>query len=274
MNCLERVYDIASLVQTEPVPGSTYHLIWVAAVLIFCAFVCVVVRYLGDMTFRRITLILWIVMLLFEVYKQTVGNLDVANGEVVYRYSWENFPFQLCSTPLYVLPFLALLKDGSVRDFFASYTMTYALIGGIAVYMFPNSVFGEYVIGNVQTMVHHGIQIATGVMTAVRYRKRLDWRFFLKGLAVFILMFCIAMSLNTFGRDYLISVGAITDGDTFNMFLISPYMEFHYPVFGDVLQMLSPWTMVGLYFVGLPVGAALVMAMFKKFFDEKTKSKK
>ena len=269
MDWLKRMYDLTAFTQTEPIPGDSYHITWVLAVLIFCVVACLIVRYSGDRTYRVMTFVLWVVMLVFEVYKQTVGNIDLADGELVFSYTWEKFPFQLCSTPLYVLPFLALLKDGKARDFFASYTMTYALIGGIAVYMFPESVFGGSVIGNVQTMVHHGIQIVTGVMTAARYRDRLNRSFFLKGFTVFIFMFTVAMTLNTAFRDYMISLGMMRADETFNMFLISPYMEFSAPAFENILLMFTPWVLVVLYFVGLPIGALIVMKGCKKLFGRR-----
>ena len=122
-------------------------------------------------------------------------------------------------------------------------------------------------IGNIHTMTHHSIQIATGSLTAVWYRKRLDKRFFVKGFAVFALMFTIAMILNTVVRDHLIAVGAITETTLFNMFFINPNLENSILVFTEIFDKISPWGLVALYFVGVPLVAAIVMVACKKLLN-------
>lgn len=264
MDLIEKLYNLTTIEQAEPAPGGSYHLAWIISAIAVTLILCAIVRRADDMVFRKIILFLWLVMVVFEAYKQTLFNAEMIDGKLVLNYDWSEFPFQLCSTPLYVLPWLALLKDGLIRDFAASFTMTYALIGGVAVYMFPGSVFTGYIVGNVQTMIHHGIQIATGVITAVKYRDRLNFKFFLKGFLTFVLLFTVAMLLNSVFRDYLISAGIMEVDETFNMFLVSPYMEFKSPAFEDVMLLFTPWQRVVLYFIGLPIGAAIVMLLLRR----------
>ena len=36
------------------------------------------------------------------------------NNTLIKDYTWSSFPFQLCSTPLYILPLIIFLKDNKV----------------------------------------------------------------------------------------------------------------------------------------------------------------
>jgi hypothetical protein len=115
--------------------------------------------------------------------------------------------------------------------------MTFAFVGGIAVFLFPSTVFTTYTELNVHTMVHHGLQVSTGAYTAAYYRKRLNRRFFIGGSCLFTIFFVIANLLNTVGYNWLVAKGFIEAGSSFNMFYISPRSDQSIPVFsalGDV----------------------------------------
>ena len=265
MNLLEKIYELSEITVTEPLPGGELHLSFVVLVVALSAVLCVTLRNCRDKTLRATVFVMWLVMLAFEVCKQLAVSLDTVDGEIIFSYDWGSFPFQLCSTPLYILPFLALLRDGKARDFCAAYIMTYGLLGGVAVYLFPDTVFDEHLFLNIQSMVHHGLQIVSGVLTAVWYRKKCGKGFFMKGHFVFVIMFTVAMLLNTVFYEFLLDSGRIDKDDTFNMFLISPYMDFDIPLFTDFFNSLSPWAMVCVYFLGVPVGASVLMSIAYKW---------
>lgn len=256
---IEYIYKLSQITMDEPLAWGEFHwefLVWVAVI---CTVVGIIIGRASDKFFRFAICAFWLVMLFGEVLKQITTGLTMVDGEIIYKYDWAFFPFQLCSTPLYVLPVLSFLKDGRIRDYAASYIIGFGLIGGLAVYLVPDSVFCEYWFSNMHSMIHHGIQIITGIMTAVWYKNRITKRFFFKGCAVFAVMFTVAMLLNTVFYKYLIEIGQLAEGDTFNMFLISPYVDFDIPVFTDMFNSLSPWAMITLYFFGVPLGVAVIM---------------
>jgi hypothetical protein len=136
--------------------------------------------------------------------------------------------------------------------------MTFALLGGIAVYLVPKTVFVTKAAINVQTMLHHGIQIFTGVYTASYYRRRINRKFFLSGFLLFALFFAVANLLNTVGYDLLVSAGLMESGESFNMFYIGPRPEQTLPIFEELLigvpRILIP---IG-YFILVTLGAAVL----------------
>ena len=110
-------------------------------------------------------------MRLFELYKQWWENTNDL-GQWESYYDWYYLPYQFCSTPLYVLPFVAFLKNSKARDAIMAFTSFYCMFGGIAVMLYPGDVFIESLGISIQTMVHHGLQLALGVYVTVWNRKR------------------------------------------------------------------------------------------------------
>ena len=274
MNLIYKLYNLALAEQTMPTPWGRYHILWIVGVVAFSVVLCALIGKSEDRGFRVSILVLWGIMLVFETYKQVFFSISVSEGALVFDYDWCVFPFQLCSTPLYVLPFLGILRDGPARDFAASYTMSFALLGGLAVYAFPGSVFGKCIIGNVHTMLHHGIQIVTGIVTAARYGRRIGHSFFMKGVAVFTAMFTVAMLLNTVGREYLVSIGEISADTPFNMFMINPAFRIETPVLQDLVGRISPWAIVAIYFFGVPIAAAAVAWGCRAIYQSSTSGRK
>lgn len=256
---IEYIYKLTEIMVDEPIPWGSLHMDFWIWIVVICTVMGIIIGRASDKTFRFTIMIFWSAMLLGEIFKQIASGLEMVDGVIIYNYDWTDFPFQLCSTPLYVLPALAFLKDGRIRDYAASYIIGFGLIGGLAVYFVPDTVFCSQWIYNMHSMIHHGIQIITGAMTAVWYKNRINKRFFFKGCAVFAFMFTIAMLLNTVFYKYLIEIGQLAEGDKFNMFLISPYVDFDIPVFTDMFNSISPWAMISLYFFGVPLGVAVIM---------------
>ena len=95
------------------------------------------------------------------------------------------------------------------------------------MYVFPNDVFATNLLGvQIQTMVHHGLQIVVAVYIVAHERKKFNILYFLKSLPVFIVILAVAMSLNIIGHAFI-------DG-TFNMFYISPYYPCTLPLLSEI----------------------------------------
>ena len=258
MAFLKGVVNLVTFETNPPEAFGGFHLLWIVVIFCISALAVLFLRDAQDEHFRLVVAVSFLIMLTLEVFKELALSLKIVDGEIIFDYLWNDFPFQLCSTPLYVLPLLALLPDSHLRDVFASYTMTFALLGGIVVYLVPKTVFVSKAAINVQTMLHHGIQIFTGVYTASYYRRRINRKFFLSGFLLFALFFAVANLLNTVGYDLLVSAGLMNSGESFNMFYISPRPEQTLPIFEELLigvpRILIP---IG-YFILVTLGAAIL----------------
>jgi len=252
---------IEFLQKTMPIPTSYGWFHIVSIVVILAIIVCLILfaRNAKDKTFRGIILAAWIVIIFFEINKQITFSFSVTDGKVVASYQWYIFPFQFCSTPFYVLPFIALLKDGKVRNALMAFAATFMLFGGLVVMIYPNDVFCDYIGINIQTMIHHGLQLATGVYIAVYNRKKLSIKFMWPAAIVFAGFVVIAISLNE-----ILHV-AVPD-HTVNMFFISRHHACTLPIlssfYNDPTNPKVPYVLFLLiYFVGFCLAALVVYTL-------------
>ena len=239
-----------------PKPYGVFHICALAVVAAGAALLGVSGRGMKDRAVRTVCLVFWTALFLFESYKQIIFSFNYNGGEPYWDYQWYAFPFQLCSAPLYVLPFVFLSGEKSaVRRAAAAFLSTYVLFAGIAVMLYPSSVFIHTIGINIQTMFWHGSQVMLGVFLLARYSRELNIRFFLRGIPVFLIMVGAAMILN-------LTVPRFTD-ETFNMYFISPYFPSTLPVL-DAIYPLVPWPVFFLiYLLGYTLAAFLVFIAAK-----------
>ena len=91
-------------------------------------------------------------------------SFHVDGSQILFDYQWYAFPFQFCSTPMYIGLLAAVVKRKSLHIRLCSYLATYALFAGICVMAYPVTVFIDTVGINIQTMVCHGSMITTGIV--------------------------------------------------------------------------------------------------------------
>ena len=235
---------------TRPVSYGWVHLLSLFLVIALTTLLILRFRSADERVVRRIMLVAWLLMVVGEVYKQIVYTWEVSDGIIVRDFQWYAFPFQFCSTPMYVLPFAIFLPEGRVRDAFLAFLGTFSLFGGLAVYAYPADVFISTIGVNIQTMLHHGLQVVIGVYLATRYYKKLNFRYYLKGLAVFAMLVLVAMAMNVGVHHALVANGI---DETFNMFFISPYHECTLPVLSAIWPLVPYAVFLPMYVLGFGI---------------------
>ena len=259
MTFFERMVALLQVEMTTPASYGIWHICFL--LLAGAASVGAVWRFrdASEKTQRRLLLTVWLVLVTLEVYKQLVFSLDVTDGVADWSYQWYAFPFQFCSSPLYVLPFAIFPRSDRIRSAVMSFLATFSLFGGMAVMAYPGDVFIGMIGINIQTMVHHGSQVVLGVLMVAWNRRRMDKVFFAKGIAVFAILAAVAMILNLGVHAALVSAGM---GDlTFNMFFISPYHPCTLPVLSLVYPAVPYPVFLALYLLGFSAVAGIVFGM-------------
>ena len=255
MNILVKLYNFLTTTAEAPKTLGIYHFICILSIILISVFVCRKFKDCSDKVLRRLVGCVWGIIVALEIYKQIFYGLYLEEGKFMWDYAWYAFPFQFCSSPLYILPFIAFSKNEKLRDACAAYMITFSLFAGIAVFCYPGDVFTEMIGINIQTMVHHGSQILIGVFLAVRYRDRLNARFFAHGALVFAVMLFIATALNIGVYHIFMEVGI---DETFNMFFISPYFDCTLPVLSTIYSLVPYAVFICVYFFGFVFCALLV----------------
>ena len=260
MQVLIDIYNNLTYTGEDPATFGIFHIICLAVLVALTFTVCALFKNSSDKTINRFTAIVWIVLVVLELYKQVIYTVDLEGSVFALDYRWYAFPFQFCSSPLYILPVIAFTKREKLRNCCLAYMMSFSFFAGVAVMIYPNDVFTETLGVNYQTMIHHGSQVLMGALYAVRYRQRTNKRYFLGGIAVFAAMVAVATVLNVVVYRIFVLNG-ITE--TFNMFYISPHFDCTLPVLSIGWEMVPYAIFVCCYFFGFILAAALMFLILK-----------
>ena len=236
-----------------PTTFGWFHLLWLA--LSFLVLIPLL-RFPKEQSpdhVRRVVLTTAIIVIILEVYKMINFSFSYENG-IVFDFQWYAFPFQFCSTPMYIGLLAGLTKPGKLHDCLCAYLATFAVFAGTAVMIYPGDVFIETIGINIQTMICHGSMITMGIYLYATGHVKLNHKTILKAIPVFAVTLSIAMIMNeVFYKTDLIG------GETFNMFYISPYFENTLPIYSDVHKAVpAPWNVL-IYIAGFAALAYLIL---------------
>ena len=247
MNLFERIIHSLQKTMECPTNFGWFHIMFIIITLVGTILICKFYKNCSEKTTNKIVFIFWAVVILLEIYKQVEFSFVYEDGKGIWDYPVYIFPFQLCSSQFYILPFIFLLKDGKIRNAMIAYTITFSFFGGLAVFFYPNDVFIETIGINIQTMIHHGTQILLGVFLFTRYRKVFDFKFYVKSIFVFFVMLLIATVLDIAVYKHLVSMG---NTETFNMFFISPYFDCTLPILSIIYDKVPYFVFYLIYMLG------------------------
>jgi hypothetical protein len=246
----------------EPSLFGAFHICCLIIMVALAAFLVIRYKDADEKVVRRIFFIAWIVMVVSEIYKQLVFSFDANNLE--WDYLWYAFPFQFCSSPMFVLPFIVFMKDCKFRSAAMAYMTTFSFFGGLVTMIYTEQVYIPILGINIQTMLHHGLQVVLGVFLVARNRHRLNKRFFAWAILVFLGFVGIAMLLNEGVYQYLITnYSVIAGGDEFNMFYISRHFDCTLPILDGIYKAVPYPVFLVIYVLGFTLIAAVIYAIDK-----------
>ena len=216
-----------------PKPYGPFHIVSFVLVVLITIFACIFGRNIKEKTLSKILIILWLVLIALEIYKQVVFSYAISGDTVTWSYAWFIFPYQFCATPLTFIPFIALNKASNkvsafIKEGCIVFCSTLNLFAGLSVMFYPGDVFMAYLGVDIHTMIHHGAQVVLGVFIYVYYHNKLKYLSFLKALPVFAFFLLNAMILNA------IVPPLFSKGATFNMFYISWRFPCTLPILADI----------------------------------------
>ncbi len=255
MNILEKLIYALSGEMTRPELYGAFHLTAAFMVLATTVVLCITMKNSRERGFRTVLLVAWVLMVTFEIYKQLLFSFRYIDGVGVWDYQWYAFPFQLCSTPIYLLPIAIFGREGRVRDAVLSFVAFFAFFGGMVTFIYPGDVFTEYIGINIQTMLHHGLQVIIGALIAVHERRKLNLKYFFGGSVTFVLMCVSAFVMN-------VCAPLFTD-ETFNMFYIGPRFACPLAVLSSVYAALPYPLFLVVYVLGFTLAAFIFFALHK-----------
>ena len=245
-----------------PASYGWFHLLWLGIMIAASVLAALCGRKMQKKTVINIVLVMAIVTIVLEIYKQI--NFTFGDGSEAPAYLWYAFPWQFCSTPMYVMAIVPWVKTGKLRRALCAYLATYALFAGLVVMVYPGDVFIATIGVNIQTMVHHGAMVVIGVLLFVSKTVSTHKKTIVYALPVFCVLSALALFANVVFHH-------TTDGaHSFNMFFISPYEVPTLVVF-DKLYAYLPYPFYLLaYIFGFTLAAFLVLLVSSLIYQKNT----
>ena len=269
MNSFEKIlYMLQSQMET-PKSYGWFHWLWIGLVVISLLVLFFLRKKYSEKQLKTVLGVYGIVALLFEVTKQIIWsfNYNIETNLVTWDYQWYAAPFQLCTTPIFASIISLFLKDGKIRDSLLSYMAFVTILGSFMTMIIPDSCFTKDILINIHTMWLHCGSFVVSIYLIMNNVIKVEKQNFINGFKVFLIFVLLAEILNIW-----IYNSGILNGETFNMFYISPYFISSLPVF-DIIQQSVPFMLyLIIYIVAIFIGAYIVY-IISWLFKRKNKKK-
>jgi len=205
---MDIVEALKSWTMDKPPLFGVFHVVFLLLTVVSTILLIRFYRNASTKVMKRIVFLTWFVFLFFELGKQLIYGVFTPN------YSWSEFPFQFCETPLYVLPVVLFVKNIKIRSAIIAFLCSYVFFAGFALTIIPLTLLGNNTFMNVRTLVQHGSQFMIGLYLFSWNRKNFTKDSFAFGMLIFLGLTIVALVLN-------FTIGNYVEG--FNMFWISKY---------------------------------------------------
>ena len=252
MNLLTRLFEL-NMVKPE-LYGWFHILCLVLSILLIISLLKIKTT---QKSIRWILGITSVVVILLEIYKQLYCSVDIGES-ISFHYKWNVFPWQFCSTPMYIGLLASIIKNQNTHYRLCCYLCTYALMAGICVMLYPSSVFSENILINIQTMINHGTMVSIGIYLLLCNYVRCEAKTLAEAFKVFSVCISIAIVLNEFAYD----TGIVKD-HAFNMFYISPHVEGGLPVYGAIQEIVPYPLNLFIYILGFTLGSGIILWLIR-----------
>ena len=239
---------------TRPESYGWFHILFLVLSIGFGVLLCMLYKHGYIKNVKRVLLWTAIVVIILEVYKMVNYTFSYEGG-ITADFQWYAFPWQFCSTPMYV-GLLAGLTKGKLHNSLCSYLSTFALFAGAAVMVYPGDVFSSVIGINIQTMICHGSMITIAIFLFYTQHVKAEAKTLVRAIPVFAVTVGIAAILNE-----VIFYSGILDAqnETFNMFFISRHFDSTLPVYSMVHNSVPFPVNLIIYIIGFAAAAGVML---------------
>ena len=251
---MSEIIEFLDLEMETPQMYGWFHILSMVLTALTTVAICIFFKNPSEKTVRRILLTTSLVVILLEIYKQINFTFSYDGEKITADYQWYAFPFQFCSTPMYVGLLASLIKNEKIHKCLCAYLSTFALFAGAAVMFYPQTVFLPTIGINIQTMVCHGSMICIGIFLLFSGYVKIEHKTILKAIPIFAVALITAVCMNEIAH-----LSGLLETETFNMFFISPYCEPSLPVL-SLIQPLVPFPIeLIIYIIGFSLAAYIML---------------
>lgn len=255
MNFFEKILCFLQAEMKEPQAFGWFHILWLILVVISIFILYKRKQSHSEKQLKLVLGIYGIITLILELSKQLIWTFNYNNitNIVIWDYQWYAFPFQLCTTPMFVSLICLFLRKNKVRDYLLSYMAYVTILGSIVTMIMPDSCFVSDILVNIHTMWLHLGSFVVSVYLLMIGEVKINTKAVKQAIIVFLIFVSIAQCMNI-----VIYNSGILNGETFNMFFISPYFISTLPVFDTIQQNVPYIVFLLLYVLVLIIGSFIV----------------
>ncbi len=262
---LGKILDILNAQMPQPQMYGLFHLSFFALSVILGVFLCIKFKNPSEKFVRKLLLIVSLTVIALEVYKMINYTFTYDGERINADFQWYAFPFQFCSTPMYVGFLAAVLRNKRVHEALCAYLATFALFAGFCVMFYPSTVFIGTIGINIQTMICHGSMVTVGMFLLGSGYVKAEHKKIIPAATIFAIFIVIALILNE-----IAFLSGLLETEEFNMFYISPHLEGSLPVYCEVQKVVPfPWCLF--IYLGAFSLAAYIFILFGKLTQYLTK---
>lgn len=254
MHFIGRLIEILDTEMETPKSYGIFHLSFFLLAVILGVVLVKIFKEPDKKTVRKILLTVGIITVCLEIYKQFNYTFSYDGTKISADYQWYAFPFQFCSTPMYVCLLAGIISQDKIHRALCAYLATFSAFAGLCVMFYPGDVFIRTVGINIQTMIHHGVMVTLGIFLLGSGYVKCENKTLLRGTAVFALCVCLAMIMNEIAHRAGLE-------ETFNMFFISPHEEPSLPVYSIVQQHVAYPFCTMIYIVAFTLASYVVLLL-------------
>ena len=266
METLASILEFLDYPIEKPAVFGWFHWLWIGLTVAVAAVLCLWHKKSGtEDRVRRVIFGNALLVFILEVYKMINYNLHYDNG-IYWDFQWYAFPWQFCSTPMYIGLLTCIFCKGKVHDSLCAYLATFALFAGLCVTVYPGDAFCGTLGINIQTMICHASMVSVAIYLFYSGYVKAEHKTILKAIPVFAVCVAIAAIMN----EVMVLSGIVGD-ETFNMFFISRHFECTLPVYSLVHNSLPFPVNLIIYILGFSLAAyiMLLIAMACKAVSKK-----
>lgn len=233
----------------EQIPAyGPFHIIYTLTSFALCGFLAWKLRNVRDKTANGILFVIGLVLIVSEVFKQLFYFFVVKDNV----YSWGDFPFQLCSIPMYMCLIVPWLKPGKLQRGMYSFMVLYNLLGGAISFTEPSGLLLDHWFLTIHALLWHTVLVFIGLFLCISKRGGNQLGDYIGATKTFIVLCGVAFGLNCFVQFVLDS--------HMNMFFVGPGNS-PIIVFAQFSQWFGWYINTPIYIFAVCLGAYMVFCL-------------
>ena len=266
MNWFEKFLYLLQGEMETPKTLGCFHILWIIFVVVSIVILFLIRKKHNEERLKLLLGTYGIIAFILELLKQLIWafNYEPITNIVTWDYEWYSAPFQLCTTPIFISLICLFLKNNKLRKSLLSYMAFVTILGSLITLIIPDSCFTSDILINIHTMWLHCGSLVVSVYLLMSREVEINKKNLINSFIVFLIFVVIAEVLNI-----VIYNSGILNGETFNMFYISPYFITHLPVFKTVQESVPFIIYLLFYILVIFVGSLIVYLISKGVKNEK-----